>query len=342
MKHKIVMRLIIFAVVICASLFVGCMAFIHWADSPRSVEGESALFSIAKGASLVSIANSLHEQGFTRSPLYTTLYARYASYSLKAGTYRLSPSYKTSEILFRLHEGKEESVRITIPEGLTVSKTARLLETEGIVSADAFIKAATKTALLAKFSIPASTAEGFLFPDTYSLHYHMDAEQLVSLMISNFFTKTVELPGVPSDVETLYKKVILASIVEREYRLIDEAPLIASVFTNRLAIGMGLQSCATVEYIITELQGLPHPTRLLAQDLEIDSPYNTYLWAGLPPAPISNPGLIALSASFAPQKTNYRYFRLSDVTTGQHIFTRTLDEHVEAGRMLYLKKKAGR
>ncbi|WP_255947327.1 endolytic transglycosylase MltG [Brucepastera parasyntrophica] len=139
----------------------------------------------------------------------------------------------------------------------------------------------------------------------------------------------------------MYEKVILASIVEREYQIREEAPLIASVFANRLKIGMGLQSCATIEYIITEIQGLPHPVRLYDRDLEIRSDYNTYLWAGLPPSPISNPGLIALNAAFNPAKTNYLYFRLTDSESGAHTFTRSLDEHVSAGRNLTVKRAAG-
>jgi UPF0755 protein len=131
--------------------------------------------------------------------------------------------------------------------------------------------------------------------------------------------------------------VILASIVEREYRLDEEAPLMAGVFKNRLDIGMALQSCATVEYVITEIQGKPHPEVLSTRDTEIRDPYNTYIRPGLPPGPIASPGMIALKAAFNPTKSDYLYFRLVEADSGRHYFSRTLDDHIKAGR-LYTKR----
>jgi len=110
----------------------------------------------------------------------------------------------------------------------------------------------------------------------------------------------------------------------------------AGVFFNRLKIGMALQSCATVVYIITDIQGKPHPEQLLNRDLEIRDPYNTYLRPGLPPGPISAPGETALKAAFYPRQSDYLYFRLTDLSTGQHYFSRTLDDHIRAGT-LYVK-----
>ena len=130
--------------------------------------------------------------------------------------------------------------------------------------------------------------------------------------------------------------VIMASIVEREYRMAEEAPRIAGVFLNRLRINMLLQSCATVQYIMTEIQGLPHPTVLLYRDLEVRNPYNTYMFRGLPPGPIAAPGLIALRATVYPETTDFLYFRLVDPAIGRHHFSRTFDEHLRVGR-LYVK-----
>jgi UPF0755 protein len=113
----------------------------------------------------------------------------------------------------------------------------------------------------------------------------------------------------------------------------------AGVFHNRLRINMGLQSCATVEYIITEIQGKPHPTVIYNQDLEIRDPYNTYMWAGLPPGPISAPGSVALQAVMFPRETEYLYFRLDDPATGKHYFSKTLDEHIKAGQ-LFTKRQS--
>jgi len=139
------------------------------------------------------------------------------------------------------------------------------------------------------------------------------------------------------DRESLRDTVIMASIVEREYRADDEAPLIASVFFNRLKKNMGLESCATLEYIITEIQQKAHPEYITLDDERIDSPYNTYKWAGLPPGPISNPGKIALEAAFHPARSGYLYFVLRDKQAGRHFFSRDLSEHNQA-KYLYLKK----
>ena len=118
------------------------------------------------------------------------------------------------------------------------------------------------------------------------------------------------------------------------------APLIASVFRNRLKHNIGLESCATVEYIITEIEGRPHPGFITGQDLKIDSPYNTYKWAGLPPGPISNPGLVALDAAMHAPQTDYYYFLLKDPSKGEHHFSRSLIGHNEAKRF-YLKGPSG-
>jgi UPF0755 protein len=130
--------------------------------------------------------------------------------------------------------------------------------------------------------------------------------------------------------------VIMASIVEREYRIDEEASLMAGVFFNRLGIGMALQSCATVEYVITEIQGRPHPEVLSTRDTEIRDPYNTYIRPGLPPGPICSPGATSLKAAFEPAPSDYLYFRLVEPSSGRHYFSRTFDDHIRAG-LLYVK-----
>jgi UPF0755 protein len=155
-------------------------------------------------------------------------------------------------------------------------------------------------------------------------------------MTDNFFSKIESIS--PSfremSMQELNEIVILASIVEREYRLVQEAPIMAGVFNNRLRINMLLQSCATVEYIITEIQGRPHPNVLLYRDLEIQNPYNTYMYRGLPPGPISAPGVVALSAAMFPARTDYLFFRLVDPSSGRHYFSRTYDAHIRAGERI--------
>lgn len=322
---------------VCAAAFV--FSALNKPPRPGS-GGEPVVFTVEKGAGVRDISTSLRRANLIRSDVFAYLYVRFYNLSLKAGTYRLSPSMSASAILRTIDEGSVAVSRVTIPEGLTLSKTAAEFVQAGIRAED-FIRAAEDTALLREYRIPASSAEGYLFPDTYFVAYGTSAEQTVRMMVSTFFQKASSLENFPGAGAALHDKVVLASIVEREYRVKDEAPLIAGVFKNRLDIGMGLQSCATVEYIITELQGKKHPDRLTAEDIAINSPYNTYLWAGLPPGPISNPGLTALAAAFSPARTRYFYFRLNDVESGTHTFTASLDDHIEAGRGIYLKRAAG-
>ncbi len=311
--------------------------------SNRAVSGDAPdmLFSVPRGASTWSITADLAGKSLVRSRTFAYYAARLSGVSLKAGTYRLSPGMTTLAVLRYIADGKQEYTRVTIPEGLSLVKTAKHLENAGIVSVTDFLLSARDPAVLSAYGLSDRTAEGFLFPDTYFFSWGMDSDELVRTMVDTFFARAASLENVPAKPAELFEKVVLASIIEREYRVAAEAPLIASVFANRTRIGMGLQSCATIEYIITEIQGKPHPGRLLVSDLSIPSDYNTYLWAGLPPGPISSPGLVALEAAFNPADTNFLYFRLTDADAGTHSFTRSLDEHVIAGRQLDLKKAAG-
>lgn len=340
MKNKFQIAGASLLVVLVTLAVMAAGSFLYF-NRPGNPSAEPVMYTVPKGASAIAIAESLAEKGIIHSSRFAYLYARFFNLTLKAGTYKISASMTTSAILRYIHDGKQEYIKVTVPEGLTLSKTARHLEAAGVVKADAFVAAAEDRALLAKYHIAGKTAEGYLFPDTYFFAYENDASSVVEIMIDNFFRKTSAIPGAPSDPEELHKKVILASIVEREYRVDAEAQLIASVFENRIKIGMGLQSCATIEYIITEIEKKPHPTRLMLTDLAIPNEYNTYKWAGLPPGPISSPGVVALGAAFTPADTHYLYFRLTDPDAGTHTFSRTLDEHVEAGHHLVLKKAAG-
>ena len=341
-KHVFTGFLLALAAIFLA-LCICLLLFSAWNRPVTAEQGTAGevLFSVPPGESLRRTASRLAGEGLVRSELFVCLHARFAGLSLKAGTYRLSPAMRTAEILDAIHSGDVAVYRITVPEGLTLSKTAAVFAEAGI-SAQNFLTAAGDPALLQEFGIPAATAEGYLFPDTYFVNYGDSAESVVRRMLSTFFERAETLDGFPGRGQPLHDRVILASIVEREYRVAEEAPLIAGVFANRLRINMGLQSCATIEYILTEILGQPHPERIGPDALEIRSPYNTYLWAGLPPGPISNPGQTALQAAFSPADTPCFYFRLNDPVSGTHTFTVSLDDHIEAGREIYLKQAAGR
>lgn len=292
----------------------------------------SFIFEVRRGESAQSVGRRLERAGLIRNRYFWDVMFRFSDEFVRAGTYRIDPSMTSLAIYRLLVSGRQVLYRVTIPEGMTIRRTAQILEEAGITSAEAFIAAARDPAIIAHFGIPNNSMEGFLFPDTYMFPLNYPAALVVRAMADKFFTQTQEIFGqVNLSPQELNEIVTLASIVQGEYRLAEEAPLMAGVFHNRLRIGMRLQSCATVVYVITEILGREHPSRIFYIDLEIPSPFNTYFVHGLPPAPISSPGAVALRAAFAPAQTDYLFFRLIDERTGRHIFTRTLAEHNSVG-----------
>jgi UPF0755 protein len=299
---------------------------------------------VREGESAGSVGSRLEDALLIRSGLLWNIVSRFDKDYIKQGVYFVTEPMQLTALYNLLKTGRDEMVRVTIPEGVTLTKMARILENAGIVTVDDFLAAAHDPVFLAEYHIPANSAEGYLFPDTYFFSQDYPASLVVKTMADTLFDKLDTIRGRdPSPHETaaeLHEKITLASIVEREYRVDDEAPVMAGVFYNRLERGMRLQSCATVEYIITEIRGKPHPTRIFFSDLEIPDPYNTYRETGLPPAPIAAPGFVALSAAYHPAPTAYLYFRLADADAGRHTFSHTLEDHNNAA-VFYTKAGAG-
>ena len=357
---KISKRLITIAAFLLGALLLACLAvtvtlaffnsappFSFDAASDKdgvTVEAEdetqqtAVLFEVRRGESAQSVGLRLADSGLIRSSFFWYLLCRFDKEHIKTGTYRIEVPTSQIAIHRMLISGKQILFKVTIPEGLTIKKTARLLEEAGICAAEEFVAAASDPETLDRYRIPGTTMEGYLYPDTYLFPPEFPAARVVRTMADTFFAK---IAGIGEDVvaippDELNRLVTLASIVEREYRMAEEAPVMAGVFSNRLGIGMALQSCATVEYVITEIQGRPHPEILTTRDTEIRDPYNTYILPGLPPGPIASPGTVALRAVMNPSKTSYMYFRLVDADSGKHYFSNTLDDHIRAGA-LYVK-----
>ncbi|MCL2294132.1 MAG: endolytic transglycosylase MltG [Spirochaetes bacterium] len=299
------------------------------------------IIEIERGETLRSIAEKLEENNLIRSSLLFMIISRAngTEQQMRSGRYAVSKTMSSAEIHRLIVSGAALLYRVTIPEGSTASQIAAILEAANITDRDSFMEAVTNSDLPNRFNIPSHTLEGYLFPDSYLFPQNYPAERVVSHMVSTFFMRLAEIYPNYADLspEELNDRVILASIVEREYRVAAEAPIMAGVFLNRLNIRMALGSCATIVYIITEILGRPHPTRITYADIAIDSDYNTYIRVGLPPAPISNPGEIALNAVFFPADTDYLFFLLRNSATGEHFFSRTLAEH-NMGRVRYLQR----
>ena len=311
----------------------------YYVNQAPGMAATSRTFTIQSGETLTGVAQRLHGAGFIRSPVLLRVLARGrgAETGIRAGFYRFPAGATSNQILDLLMAGSNDLVRVTIPEGWTSNRIAAHLEERDITDAVEFRTVVSSPELMRSYGIEALTAEGYLFPDTYYFPRGYGAEAVARHMVDTFFGRLVEIhPGARPDAPELHDKVILASIVEREYRLPREAPLIASVFNNRLQSNARLESCATIVYIITEIQGHEHPERIYEADLEIESAFNTYRSRGLPPAPIANPGLTALRAALYPADTDYRYFVVKDPDTGAHHFSSVLSEHSEA-KFVYLK-----
>lgn len=324
-KKSPILILIVFAL----SLFLG-LGYVFYYLTCTEVDKSSSEkidFSIEKGQSLTSIVSALKKAGLIRSEKIAYYIARIKKTAFKAGSYRLSKDMKLNEILAELTTGKQRYIKVTIAEGLTITKLARLLESASIVNADKFIQLARSGEALKAYGINAKSCEGFLFPDTYFFSENETAESVLNLLIKTFFKKVHDIEDFPRDGAKILETVKLASIVEREYRLESEAARIAGVFLNRLKRNMRLESCTTIEYIITEIQHKEHPKRIFWVDLEIDSPYNTYIHAGLPPTAICSPGLVALKAVVKAETHDYLYFRLVNEKSGEHSFSKTFSEH---------------
>ena len=334
-----------FIVVLVLLLFIAIgslTALALYYNRPLPNQGAVASFTVPKGSGVSTIAQRLESEGLIRSALFFRLLTRLLGTegNLQAGIFSIPPAVSTLEIHDLFLSGKQVLVSVTIPEGYTISRIASLLEASEVVEADAFIAQARNEEFLEELGIPGASAEGYIYPDTYKFPKDFPADKTVAHLVDTFWTRLEEIHPEVSGMTRgmIHEKIVLASIIEREYRVSEEAPYIASVFQNRLNIGMPLQSCATVVYALTEEAGRPHPEYLTYRDLEIDSAYNTYQIGGLPPEPISNPGETALRSAFFPAESDYLYFVLQNPEDGKHFFSRSFNEHNQAKR-LFIKER---
>lgn len=295
--------------------------------------GKEALIQVRQGDTFYSVAENLKKEGIIRSRLLITVLARITGRSrqLKEGTYRVSSRQNALQIVSMLTRGRITSRAFTVPEGFNAYQIGELLQQKGIVKKADFLSAVQDKEILSQFHINQSTAEGFLYPETYFIPYEYRSEDIVKLMIAGFFKKITPLVvnRIKARYGSLEKGVNLASLVEWEARVDFERPIIAGVFLNRLNGGHHLGSCATVLYAMKR-----HKERLLFKDLTIDSPYNTYIYQGLPPTPICSPSEKSILAVIYPAKEPYLYF--VSMNNGRHYFSTTYQEHLQAYRKYIL------
>ena len=245
---------------------------------------------------------------------------------LIAGNYQFRSGETISQIVSRIAQGRSYQVKVTFPEGSTVKQMAEWLDQAGICRQEDYLSYTQQPTIFQKpWLSEAKNLEGYLFPDTYYLSPGTNPKQVIEIQLKRF---EEVYPGslLEESFTEMSQKVILASIVEREAQLINEKPIVASVFLNRLKSNMKLESCATVIYAWNQEKGV-QLSSLSFEDLTIPSPYNTYLHKGLPPTPICNPSLDSLEAVVNPPQTDYYFFVLGE--NGSHNFSKTFDEHLK-------------
>ncbi len=293
----------------------------------RGFQGDEQFVEIAPGRGAVAIGARLADAGVVRDPLTfrAALWMTGRARDLKAGEYRFERPATVLEVIDRLARGDVYERLLTFREGLTIPEMARVFEERGFGAAADFERAAGNGSLIADLDPEAEDLEGYLFPETYALARGTTADQLVAQMVAHFrraFDDGLRARAADAGLTTR-QVVTLASLVEKETARADERAQVAAVYRNRLAIGMGMQADPTVIYALVKAGR--YAGNLTRENLQFDSPYNTYRYRGLPPGPIAAPGLASLAATLAPADVKYLYFVSRN--DGSHVFAETLAEH---------------
>jgi UPF0755 protein len=297
-------------------------------DTPfRGFAGEEVFVELPAGTGVAGIARRLADAGVVRDPFTFRLAARLegADRKLQAGEYRFADAATSRQIVARLARGDVFTRPVTFREGLTIREMADVFESSGLGPRQAFLTAASDGSRMRDWDPDARDLEGYLFPDTYAVPRQASAERLVAAMVDRFRTTFDEGLRARAAVlkMSLRDVVALASLVEKETARADERALVSAVYHNRLRRGMPMQCDPTVIYALM-LAGRWNGN-IRRADLQIDSPYNTYRYPGLPPGPIAAPGRASLEAALAPADVPYLYFVSRN--DGSHVFAETLAEH---------------
>ncbi|WP_296255058.1 endolytic transglycosylase MltG [uncultured Ezakiella sp.] len=294
-------------------------------------------FSISKGSSLSTVASSLYDMNLIKngSAFKSRVEELGLESEIQSGKFKLSRSMDVDQVITELTKKPEthddgQAVKLVIPEGFERKLIAERIEELGLGSAQTFMELTEdKGRYEEEFPFLKSLAqgqslEGFLFPATYELSASEGEESIIKKMLTAFEVRMENNfnQGSYNGLD-LNQMITLASIIEREIKIDDERPLASSVFYNRINQGMRLQSCATVQYIIGERKAV-----LTNEETQIDSPYNTYINEGLPPAPIASPGMKSIMAAINPADTEYLFF-VKTGEDGSHSFSKTYEEHLE-------------
>ncbi len=296
----------------CFLFLIFSLIFTFWWGIfvPKDQIAKEKIFSVEKGQGLLEISQNLEKEGLIKNKIFFILYVllKEKEKSLQAGKYFLSSSMNIPQIAQKIISGDIAKIKVTIPEGFN---TKDIEEKLGI-------------------KLPAENLEGYLFPDTYYLPVDFTGEDLVKVMRENFEKKIAPYKEeIEKSGKTLQEIIIMASLLEKEVKTKEEKELVAGILWKRLKVGMPLQVDATITYLTGK-----KTTKITFEDLQIDSPYNTYKYKGLPPGPICNPGLESILAALYPKESDYWYYL--STPDGKTLFFKTLEEH-NLAKAKYLK-----
>jgi UPF0755 protein len=302
------------------------MNILYWYAIPIRWKNEETIVSlyVTKGNNLRQVVNKLKKQNIFVQPTFFLIYAKLFKIDRKihVGKYDLNKGVTLSELKELLTTGEGSSWDVTIPEGLNFRQIAGILKNQAGVDSANFVQIAEDTSFIRELKLDVPNLEGYLFPDTYRLYWGMEPEDVAKIMVkelSNILVDSLMRRMEQIDF-SLYQVLTLASLIEAEAKNPEERPIISAVYHNRLHKNMLLQCDPTVIYALPDLD-----RPLALRDLEIDSPYNTYKYPGLPPGPINNPGKSSIQAALYPANVGFLYFVARG--DGSHIFSSTLEEH---------------
>ncbi|MFP4514758.1 MAG: endolytic transglycosylase MltG [Parcubacteria group bacterium] len=343
-----------FILYLVAFIIVSIIAFLSFyyinINLPYDKDGEVQAITIESGTSLKSIAQELKEEKLIQSSNLFILYARNKNLQskLQAGVYNLSQDMSIKDIVAKISQGQVNSSEMTVKllEGWTNENMAQYFAGQGIWEKSEWLDTVgwpqtsnqkfdqdlseyKENYSFLESKPETDSLEGYLFPDTYKIYKDSEPQDLVIKMLNNFNNKlTAEMrEDIREQNRTIHEIVTMASLIEKEATIknndIEEAKIISGIFWDRIARGQALQSCASLAYILGE-----YKTVYSTEDTKIESPYNTYQNPGLPPGPVSNPGIAAIKAAIYPVYTEYNYF-LSPVGSDETLFSSTYSEHLQ-------------
>ncbi len=318
---------VLVGLVTCSSLI---LLLVQIYQPYKGYEESHQLIVIQRGSTVPQIARTLQSYGIVRSSLFFEWYARFTHRPLvlQAGEYLFEGPINLPTVTEKLRTGLVHHYRVTIPEGLIMDEIAERFVAQGFGTRKTFLETMERTVLINDWDSSEVNLEGYLFPDTYFVTRDMSEEQMVEAMVANFQKAwTPERLKRAEELDLTTREVItLASLIEKETALSNERSLVSAVFHNRLRRNLKLACDPTVIYavkLVKEYDGV-----INRSDLELDSPYNTYLYPGLPPGPIANPGLESIDAALYPAEVDYLYF--VSTNDGGHLFSTSYRDHTQA------------